>query len=224
LLKKQAFHWSGEASCAFSALKKALTSAPVLQLPDFQKSFIVECDASGAGFGAVLHQGSGPLAFFSKQFAPRHMKVAAYERELIGLVQAVRHWRPYLWGRPFIVRTDHFALKFMLDQRLSTIPQHHWISKLLGYDFTIEYRPGRLNTVADALSRRNSEEVHLNMISTPQFQLYDDIRATISSCPKLLALRNNIVAGLKDTVWSVKDDLICKSGKIFIPANSVLLD
>jgi hypothetical protein len=204
LLKKQAFHWSDEASCAFSALKKALTSAPVLQLPDLQKSFIVECDASGAGFGAVLHQGSGPLAFFSKQFAPRH-------------------WRPYLWGQLFTVRTDHFALKFMLGQRLS-IPQHHWISKLFGYDFTVEYRPGRLNTVAYALSRRDSEEVHLKMISTPQFQLYDDIRAAISSCPTLSALRNNIVARLKDIVWSVKDDLICKSGKIFIPANSVLLD
>lgn len=85
------------------------------------------------------------------------MKVAAYERELIGLVQAVRHWRPYLWGRSFVVRTDHFALKFMLDQRLSTIPQHQWVSKLFGYDFKIEYKPGNFNVVADALSRRDSD-------------------------------------------------------------------
>jgi hypothetical protein len=61
------------------------------------------------------HQDAGPIAFFRRQFAPRHMKIAAYERELIGLVQAVRHWRPYLWGRSFVVRTDHYALKFMLD-------------------------------------------------------------------------------------------------------------
>jgi hypothetical protein len=122
LLRKDAFRWSEEAAVAFAALKNALTTAPVLQLPDFSKEFFVDCDASGAGFGAVLHQGDGALAFFSKQFAPRHLKVAAYERELIGLVQAVRHWRPYLWGRPFVVRTDHYALKFMLDQRLSTIP------------------------------------------------------------------------------------------------------
>ena len=104
--------------------------------------FIVDCDASGSGFGAVLHQGSGPLAFFSRPFAARHVKLAAYERELIGLVQAVRHWRPYLWGRRFTVRTDHFSLKFMLDQRLSTVPQHQWISKLFGFDFTMEYRAG----------------------------------------------------------------------------------
>jgi hypothetical protein len=85
---------------------------------------LVDCDASGSGFGAVLHQGDDALAFFSRPFAARHLKLAAYERELIGLVQAVRHWRPYLWGRHFTVRTDHFALKFLLDQRLSTVPQH----------------------------------------------------------------------------------------------------
>ena len=122
LLKKDCFSWSDQASLAFSALKKALSSAPVLQLPNFSESFIVDCDASGSGFGAVLHQHSGPLAFYSKPFAARHFKLAAYERELIGLVQAVRHWRAYLWGRKFIVRTDHYALKFMLDQRLSTVP------------------------------------------------------------------------------------------------------
>lgn len=91
LLKKDSFQWNDSATTAFNALKTALTAAPVLQLPDFSQEFIVECDASGTGFGAVLHQGQGPMAFFSKQFAQRHMKVAAYERELIGLVQAVRH-------------------------------------------------------------------------------------------------------------------------------------
>ena len=103
---------------------------------------MVDCDASGSGFGAVLHQGTGAIAFFSRPFSPRHMKLAAYERELIGLVQAVRHWRPYLWGRRFVVRTDHYALKFLLDQRLSTLPQHQWVSKLFGYDFAVEFRPG----------------------------------------------------------------------------------
>jgi len=96
LLKREAFLWSSAATEAFDALKQALTTAPVLQLPDFDKPFIVDCDASGTGFGAVLHQGDGPIAFFSRSVAPQHAKLAAYERELIGLVQAVHHWRPYL--------------------------------------------------------------------------------------------------------------------------------
>ena len=99
LLKKAAFLWSPATTDAFNALKKALSSAPVLQLPDWDKSFKVDCDASGSRFGAVLHQGAGALVFFSRPFVARHQKLAAYERELIGLVQAVRHWRPYLWGR-----------------------------------------------------------------------------------------------------------------------------
>ena len=64
------------------------------------------------------------------------MKGSNYPPILIGLVQAVRHWRPYLWGGGhFAVRTDHYNLKFLLDQRLSTVPQHQWISKLFGFDF-----------------------------------------------------------------------------------------
>lgn len=68
------------------ALKAALSAAPVLHLPDFSLPFVVDCDASGSGFGAVLHQDGAPIAFFSRPFAARHLKVAAYERELIGLV------------------------------------------------------------------------------------------------------------------------------------------
>ena len=105
-------------------------SAPLLQLPDFSKRFFVDCDASGAGFGAVLHQGDGAVAFFSRAVAAHHAKLPAYERELIGLVKAVRHWRPYLWGRAFTVLTDHWSLKYILDQRLTTIPQHTWVTKL----------------------------------------------------------------------------------------------
>jgi len=91
VLLKEAFLWSPAATDAFNALKKALSSALVLQLPDWDKSFMVDCDASGSGFSAVLYQGAGALAFFSRPFTARHHKLAAYERELIGLVQAVRH-------------------------------------------------------------------------------------------------------------------------------------
>ena len=96
LLKKDGFLWAFDTEDAFGRLKQALTTAPVLALPDFEQPFVVECDASSTGFGAVLHQHGGPIAYFSRAFAPRHHTLAAYEWELIGLVQAVRHWRPYL--------------------------------------------------------------------------------------------------------------------------------
>ncbi|CAO2038547.1 unnamed protein product [Urochloa humidicola] len=185
LLKKDAFKWSDEADTAFAALKHALTSAPVLQIPNFDAIFTVDCDSSGSGFGAVLHQGEGPLAYFSRQFAPHRMNVAAYERELIGLVQAVRHWRSYLWGRAFIVRTDHYALKFMFDQRLSTIPQHQWVSKLFGFDFRVEYRLGWLNTVADALSRRDRDTMELHALSSPSFDIYNELHREMAATAAL---------------------------------------
>ena len=72
LLKKEGFRWNQDAERAFRALQRALTKATVLQLPDFDRDFVVECDASGSGFGAILHQGDGPLAFFSRPIAPRH--------------------------------------------------------------------------------------------------------------------------------------------------------
>jgi len=151
-LRRDAFAGDDDAEAAFQALKGALTTGPMLQMPDFDKVFMVDSNTSGVGFGVVLHRGAGPLAFFSRPFAARHCKLAAYERELIGLVQAVSHWRPYLWGRHFVVRTDHYNLKYLLDQRLSTVPQHQRANKLFGFDFAVEYRPGHLNTVVDALS------------------------------------------------------------------------
>jgi hypothetical protein len=122
LLKKDGFSWNDKVVAAFQALKAAVTSAPVLALPDFARPFVVECDASTYGFGAVLIQDKHPIAYFSRPVAPRHHSLAAYERELIGLVHAIRHWRPYLWGRRFTMRTDHYSLKFLLDQCLATIP------------------------------------------------------------------------------------------------------
>lgn len=116
LLKKEGFLWSDDATSAFQALKTAVTSAAVLVLPDFSKPFVVECDASSHGFGAVLIQDKHPVAYFSKPVAPHHRSLTAYERELIGLVHAIRHWRSYLWRRRFLVRTDHYSLKFLLDQ------------------------------------------------------------------------------------------------------------
>jgi hypothetical protein len=110
LLRKEGFGWSDVAAAAFVELKTTLTMAPVLALPALDKLFIMECDASSAGFGAVLLQDKRLMAFFSSPAAPRN----AFLAELIGLIHAIC-WRPYLWGRHFLVRTDHYSLKFLPD-------------------------------------------------------------------------------------------------------------
>jgi hypothetical protein len=79
-LLKDAFKWSAEAEEAFQAFQGALTKAPIIQLPDFDRDFVVECDVAGMGLGVMLHQGGGPVAFFSRQLIPRHTKLVAYER------------------------------------------------------------------------------------------------------------------------------------------------
>jgi len=195
-------------------------------MPDFDKLFMVDCDASGVGFGAVLHQGAGPLPFFSRPFAARHLKLAAYERELIGLVQAVRHSLPYLWGRHFLIRTDHYGLKFLLDQRLSTVPQHQWISKLFGFDFTVEYHPGRLNTVADALSRCDAEHgaeedssvgAAMCARSGPTFAFIDDIRRAMATAADAQLLLRHLEAGDLQGPWRLDDGLHLHGSRLFVP-------
>jgi hypothetical protein len=223
LLKKEGFTWGDAAAAAFTALKAAVTTAPVLAMPDFSKEFVVECDASSHGFGAVLIQEGHPIAFFSRPVAPRHRALAAYERELIGLVQAVRHWRPYLWGRRFSVKTDHYSLKYLLDQRLATIPQHHWVGKLLGFDFTVDYKPGAANKVADALSRRDTDDGALLAISMPHFDFLTKLRQAQLEDPALVTLHAEIAAGTRPAPWTVVDGMVQFAGRLYIPPTSPLL-
>jgi hypothetical protein len=222
-LLKEGFSWNADAAAAFWALKAAVTSAPVLALPSFTRSFIVECDASMHAFGAVLLQDKHPIAFFSRPVTPRHRSLAAYKRELIGLVHAIRHWRPYLWGCRFAVRTDHYSLKFLLDQRLATIPQHHWVGKLLGFDFTVEYKSSAQNVVVDALLRRDTPDGAVLAISAPHFDYMARLRRDQVGHPALVAMRDEIAAGTRGAPWAVTDGLVTFDGRPYILPSSPLL-
>jgi hypothetical protein len=193
LLKKEAFAWNAEVEQAFIALKQALVGEHALQLPNFDDAFIFNCDALGMGFNDVLHQDNDPIAFYSWPIAAQHTKLDTYERELIGLIKPMCHWRPYLWARPFVMRTNHFALKYMLDQHLSTIPQHTWVSKLFGYDFRVEYMSGKANTIADALSNHDEHSAVELPLSSPTFVMCDELHQELQQLEKARHIIEKIV-------------------------------
>ena len=115
LLKKEAFSWSQAAMDSFEALKRAMTAAPVLHLPDFSQTFVLETDASDFGIGAVLMQNGHPLAFFSKKLGPRRRSASTYHKELYAIVEAVQKWRQYLLGREFVIRSDQKSMRELLQ-------------------------------------------------------------------------------------------------------------
>ncbi|XP_075659161.1 uncharacterized protein LOC142629051 [Castanea sativa] len=131
LLRKDAFYCNDKTLAAFTNLKEAVTQPSVLALLDFFRPFVVECDASSCGLGAVLMQDQRPVAFHSHALKGKNLHLSTYETELLALATAVKKWRSYLLGRPFVVRTNHQSLKFLLEQRIATPPQQKWLAKLL---------------------------------------------------------------------------------------------
>jgi len=98
------------------------------------------------------------------------------------------------------VKTDHYSLKFLLDQRLTTILQYHWVGKLLGFDFSVEYKSGASNVVADALSRRDYDEEStggLHAVSVPRFDFIDRLRHAQAIDPALVAIHAEVRAGTR---------------------------
>ena len=143
--------------------------APILATPDFTKTFILECDALGNGIGVVLMQEGRPIAFESRPIKGNYLQKPIYEKEMLAILHALKKWRTYLMGRHFKVKINHDSLKHFLEQRLSSEEQQKWVTKMLGYDFEIIYKKGKLNVVADALSRNNEEvEAFLCAISIIQ--------------------------------------------------------
>lgn len=132
--------------------------APVLALPDFTKTFIVETDASDLGMGAVLMQDGHPISYLSKSFCDKNKGLSTYEKECMAILLVVEKWRPYLQHQQFILRTDHKSLMFLIEQRATTKLQQKAMLKLMDLDYKIQYKQGLTNRAADALSRMADPE------------------------------------------------------------------
>lgn len=165
LLTSEGFKWTVEAHSTFDKLKAALISPPVLRLPYFTQPFVVECDACGEGLGAILSQQNRPIAYYSKALKGKAKLLSSYDKEMLTVVKSVRKWRPYIMGKPFVIKTNHRSLKYLLEQRISTPSQARWLPKIMGFDYSIQYCKGKENQGADALSRIAA--FHLLALSLP---------------------------------------------------------
>ncbi|KAD2805340.1 hypothetical protein E3N88_38717 [Mikania micrantha] len=217
LTKKDGFKWGESASLAFETLKKALLSAPVLRLPDFSQPFVVECDASSEGVGAILIQEGHPVAYFSKGFSTNNKLKSAYDRELLALVLAVQKWHHYLMGRHFFIKTDHYTLKFLLEQRVTTVEQQRLLLKLMPYDFSILHKSGKENRGADALSRRPST-AHLCTLVLPNSVLFDDVIAGLQEDAYTRTILQKLSHDPSSVPnFSLVNSLLLYKGRVVIP-------
>ncbi|KAL0398581.1 UNVERIFIED_CONTAM: Transposon Ty3-G Gag-Pol polyprotein [Sesamum radiatum] len=101
-----------------------------------------------------------PIAYLSKALAPKNLGLSTYEKEFFALLLAVTKWKHYLQGNHFIIKTDQKSLKHILDQRVDSLLQQKWVTKLLGLSYEVHYKKGNENRAADALSRVEHEEVN----------------------------------------------------------------
>ena len=154
--------WTDKVNTAFETLKRSLCNAPILKLPDVERTFVLRTDASDTGIGAVLlqvHDGMYfPVAYASKKLSDAQIKYAVIERECLSIVWSLEKCTVYLYGKEFIIQTDHQSLSFLNTARLSNPRLLRWALKLQPYMFKIEAIPGKDNMGADLrnLARRLS--------------------------------------------------------------------
>ncbi|GKB12788.1 putative nucleotidyltransferase, ribonuclease H [Tanacetum coccineum] len=185
----QSFH----AELAFQVVKEKLTTAPILILPDFSKVFELHIDSSKVAIGGVLSQGGRPVAYFSKKLTGPKSRYTTYDLEFYAVVQAVKHWRHYLFHKEFVLFIDHDSLRHI--HTLDKVSQIHgrWLAFLEKFTFVVKHKTGISNRAIDALSRRSGLLVTIQ-VDVPGL---DVIRDMMTVDPYFLVVLQGVKAGEK---------------------------
>ncbi|XP_033147058.1 uncharacterized protein LOC103869552 isoform X1 [Brassica rapa] len=217
-MKNVSFSWTKEADAAFSLIKTKLTTAPILVLPDFDAPFELHCDASKLGIGAVLSQHGRPIAYYSEKLAGARSRYSTYDVEFYAVVQAVKHWRHYLAHKEFVLFTDHVALKYLGTQDKISSRHASWTAYLQQFTFVIKHQSGKLNKVADALSRRHAL-VATSRVSVLGFDLLADLYPLD---PFFGAIWLDLTHGVRSD-FSLVDGFVFKDNRLCVPECSLRL-
>jgi len=161
LEKGKDFKWTDDCQNSFEELKRRLTTAPVLAMPDIHKNFDIYCDASRQGLGCVLMQEGRVIAYASRQLRKHELNYPTHDLELAAVVHTLKISRHYIMGDRCEIYTDHKSLKYIFTQNDLNLRQRRWLELIMDYDLCIHYHPGKANVVADALSRKSHGNVVL---------------------------------------------------------------
>ncbi|GJW78057.1 putative reverse transcriptase domain-containing protein [Tanacetum coccineum] len=171
------YEW-GEEEEAFQTLKQKLCSAPILALPEGTEDFVVYCDASLKGYGAMLMQREKVIAYASRQLKVHEENYTTHDLELGAVVFALRLWRHYLYETKCVVFTDHKSLQYILNQKELNLRQRRWIELLSDYDCEIRYHPGKANVIhkaqEEAMKGKNVEAENLGRLIKPILEFLPD--------------------------------------------------
>ncbi|KAK1602123.1 hypothetical protein QYE76_017166 [Lolium multiflorum] len=213
------FEWGAAQDHAFDELKRLLTSAPLLALPDFNKQFEIECDASGIGIGGVLMQEGRPIAYFSEKLSGAKLNYPIYDKELYALIRVLEVWQHYLWPKEFIIHSDHEALKYLKAQSTLHKRLAKWVEFIESFPYIIKHKKGKDNIVADALSRKNMLLTQLD-VKIPGLEILCDLYATdhdFAEPYRLCAL------GKAWDKYHIHDGFLFRANKLCVPESSVRL-
>jgi hypothetical protein len=139
------FYWGATQEHSFNTLNDKLTHAPLLELPDFDKTFELECDASGIGIGGVLLQEGKPIAYFSEKLSGPSLNYSTYDKELYALVHVLETWQHYIWPKEFVIHSDHESLKHIRGQAKLNKCHAKWVEFIETFPYIIKHKGRKMS-------------------------------------------------------------------------------